>query len=594
MAKINDFEIKDFLGGLVTNKSDFEIARNEFPDTLNMDFEEMGKAKRRRGIMQFGDVKSGKTFDESFLFTPQILGSVPIVYHLVFDRASSGTIFKIAGTYTTAAVAIGDTTINVDRVNTHFAAASAVININGDEINYDGTSATTFTHSADMSIDKAHPTRSLVQQIVSIGTGTDTQLGAYVSQLSNVLFISGRAGSKTLASDGSTISSLLSPGPAGLFATNFRDRIYVAGSGKTNAATTRNGGRTRVSFSAAGNATDWSSFATDFFDVEDDRGEMITGLKELADNLFIFKMNSMFSYDEVTLQQRLFDVGAYNHKVIQRIDKLIYTFCPQGVFVTDGNTAKKISEPIEKFLKDFHPIFDTDLGRVVLNTYSGKYKQKYFLYLDLTLIDGTVKEDLCLVYDTIRKNWTIYDNFENFTHLGSLNGFHTGETISSTAGVFQSVESLFAGDSSGKYWKLFDKRYLDNESAKRPKGGDIIANRLGDGVNGKPISTVLETPFYDLGSPIWKTIGYITFLVEEGEFDVSYRLDRGNNATDWFPLGNFSRTVKDSRVLASGKNQGYRISFKITGNTLASISKFNGFVVRDINTQDEKRKWQMK
>ncbi|KKK69250.1 hypothetical protein LCGC14_2935920, partial [marine sediment metagenome] len=379
-------------------------------------------------------------------------------------------------------------------------------------INYDGTSATTFPHSADMSIDKAHPSRSLVQQIVSIGTGTDTQLGAYVSQLSNVLFISGRAGSKTLASDGSTISSLLSPGPAGLFATNFRDRIYVAGSGKTNAATTRNGGRTRVSFSAAGNATDWSSFATDFFDVEDDRGEMITGLKEFADNLFVFKMNSMFSYDEITLQQRLFDVGAYNHRVIQKIDKLIYTFCPQGVFVTDGNTAKKISEPITRFIENFHPIFDTDLGRVVLNTYSGKYKQKYYLYMNQTELDGTTKKDVILVYDTIRKNWTVHDNFPLFTHFGSLNGFHTGQTISSTAGVFQPTESFFGGDSSGHYFKMFDNRYLDNEISRGIQGGDIIPNLLEESTNilGLPLSTVLETPFYDLGSPIWKTIGYIT------------------------------------------------------------------------------------
>ncbi|KKN59599.1 hypothetical protein LCGC14_0540620 [marine sediment metagenome] len=594
MAKIDDFSVESFDGGLVTDKSDFELQRNEFKDTLNMEFEEMGKAKRRRGIMQFGDTKTGKTFDESFIFTPQVLGSVPTALHLVFDRASTGTIFKVAGTYLTSAVAVGDNVINVDRVNTHFAAATAVININGDDIDYTGKTAETFTGAGGMDIDKAHPNRSLVQQIVSIGTGTDTQLGAYVSALNNLLFICGRLGSKTLAADGSTISALLNPGPAGLFATNYRNRIYVAGSGATDGATTRNGSPIVISFSALNDPTDWSGFATDQEIVEDDRGEMITGLEEFADNLFIFKMNSMFSYDEITLQQRLFDVGAYNQRVVQRIDKLLYTFCPQGVFVTDGNTAKKISEPIEKYLKEFHPVFDASLGRVVLNTFAGKYKKKYYLYLEIIKLDGTLKEDVVLVYDTIRKNWTVYDNFENFTHLGSLNGFHTGQTIASTAGVFQPVESLFAGDTNGKYWKLFDKRYLDNESTKRPQGGDIIANRLGDPVAGDPISTVLETPFYDLGSPIWKTIGHITFLVEEGEFDISYRLDRGNNITDWFPLGNFSRTVKESRVLASGKNQGYRISFKVTGNTLASISKFNGFVVKDINTQDEKRKWQTK
>ena len=598
MAKINDFELKEFSGGLVTNKSDFELQRNEFKDTLNMEFEEIGKAKRRRGYMQFGDTKSGKDFDESFNFTPQILGSVPTVYHLLFDRSSTGTIYKIAGTYTTAAVAVGDTTINVDRVNTHFAAASAIININGDEINYDGTTAETFTHSSNMNIGKAHPNRSLVQQIVSIGTGTDTQLGAYVAALrdgsspaKDVLFICGRLGAKTLADDGSTISALLNPGPAGLFATNYRDRIYVAGAGTADAVTTRNGRRTRVSFSAEGDATDWSGQATDFFDVQDDRGEMITGLREFADNLFVFKMNSMFSYDEITLQQRLFDIGAYNHRVIQRIDKLLYTFCPQGVFVTDGNTTQKISEPIEKYLESFHPVFDTDLGRVVLNTFSGKWRKKYYLYLNIINLDGAVKSDVMLVYDTIRKNWTVHDNFSLFTHLGSLNGFHTGQTIASTAGVFQPVESLFGGDENGKYYKLFDKRYLDNESSKRPRGGDIIANQIeqANNINGDPISTVLETPFYDLGSPIWKSIGYITALIEQGDFDISYRLDKGKTITDWISLGNFNKTISDSSRFKTKFNEGYRISFKVTGNTRDVVSKFNGLVVKDINTQDERR-----
>ncbi len=99
----------------------------------------------------------------------------------------------------------------------------------------------------------------------------------------------------------------------------------------------------------------------------------------------------------------------------------------------------------------------------------------------------------------------------------------------------------------------------------------------------------METPFYDLGSPIWKTIGYITVLVESGDFELSYRLDKGKNITDWFSLGNFNKTVSDSKRLLKGKNEGYRISFKITGNARDTITKFNGLVIKDINTQDEKR-----
>ena len=130
----------------------------------------------------------------------------------------------------------------------------------------------------------------------------DTRAGAYFSVLNNVLFINGRSGSATF--DGSMISAVSDADEAaGIFATNYRERIYVAGSGVADGAGTRNGSPIRVSFCDAGDSTSWD--INNFFDVEDDIGEMITGLQEMNDRILIFKRNSVFSYDEVKLRSEI-------------------------------------------------------------------------------------------------------------------------------------------------------------------------------------------------------------------------------------------------------------------------------------------------
>src|SRR3990167_8065409 len=105
--KLNDFRVLNFNGGLVRNKSDYEMQRNEFKNTMNLDFDEQGKAKRRRGIQQWGDTKSG-IIDASVVFTPTTLGNAEVVYHLVADRANNLTLYQVITSYLTSALASGD------------------------------------------------------------------------------------------------------------------------------------------------------------------------------------------------------------------------------------------------------------------------------------------------------------------------------------------------------------------------------------------------------------------------------------------------------------------------------------------------------
>jgi hypothetical protein len=586
--KLKDFPIMDFSGGLVCNKSDYEMDRNEMKTLINFDIDEKGKLKRRRGSHQFGTTITGKVIDNSYTFGYYTLGTSVVYYHLIVDRTAgtgSATLYKMLLDYTTSAITTASTQVAV-KLN-GFAATGTVV-IDGDIITYTGKSSLNLTGATG--ITSNHPVNSMVTQISTVGTltGHETSMGIYFSSLNGLCFINGRAANSTF--DGTTITAITDDDqPAGLFATNYRDRIYVAGTGATNAADTRNSNPIRVSYSDAGDATSWD--INNYFDVEENLGEMITGLRANDDNLFILKANSIFTYNEVQLKQQLWGVGAYNHRCIENIGNMFYTTCPKGVFITNGFSAKKISEPIEKYLNMFRPTFNNDgsvWGRVCTNIISFQFENKYHIYLGtITDPDDLSKtlSDVVLVYDTKKGNWTIHTNYTNFTHITTL-PIWGGGTLEDTSvsGPSQMCEAVFAGDSGGKYWKLYDNKFFNGETTRALSGGDITENLLSD--TGSPISCVAETPFYDLGNPSWwKNFDKLRVLIEKGEFDISYRLDKGDYFTDWISLGNFN---KPNKLISLPDKKGYRISFKVTSNTKDVLSVLNGLIIENIDAEQKK------
>ena len=568
--KLNDYSILNFSGGLNRNKSDLQMKEGEFKNLLNIDIDEIGRARRRKGCKQFGDTITGKILDDSYTY----IDATQNAYHLVISREANGVLYKIGGNYTTTATAVGATTIKVARND--FFAASGTVEINGDNITYTGMSGTdTLTGVSGVSV--AHPAFSAVHQVQSIGnSGVNTLSGAYFTVLNGVCVITGRTGGATF--DGTTLAVIADADEAqGLFGVSYRDRLYEAGSGSGGTNATMN----RVSYSDAGDATAWAS-TSQYFDVEDETGEIITGLKENTDYLFIFKLNSIFRYDEVQLKQSVWGVGAYNNKVIQRIGGQFITFCPSGIWITTGFSAKKISEPIERYIKTFRPQYDS-AKRTITNCFSGQIYNKYYLYLDKILDpdSGEILSDICFIYDTESGNWTIQDGFTNFTHFNSQVVWQSGALSNSTTGgaTSQVGSALFAGDSGGKYWKMFDDRFLDNQSTRTMRGGDIIGNLITDAVS-NPVSTVIETPLLHLGSPQWwKKIGGVRVFIESGDFDLSYKLEQKDRITDWFSLGNHNKTNEFIKI----NKECYRIAFRIAGYTKDVLSTFNGLVVEDID-----------
>lgn len=580
--KINDFSVQDFSGGTVRNKSDYAMNANEFRETRNFDVDERGRLIRRRGFMVFGTDTGAFSVDSVIPWELKTLGATSTSFNLVVERDATANVWKIISTILTSNVAVGDATINVN--STVGFESSGVFEVEGDEINYTGTTATTFTGCTNIRVAHASNVTAHQTVLVASATALNASIGCYSAVLNNVLFLNGTGGSFTF--DGTNVTAVSDADePAGLFATNYRDRIYVAGDGTADASGTRNGSRIRVSFSDAGDATSWD--ISNFFDVEDQSGEDIVGLKVHKDRLFIFKPNSTFSFDEVQMKRSLVGVGAYNYRVIVEIDGVIYTACPSGVFTTNGFSAKKISQPVEEYLKQLRPVFGSSQNRVILNTYAWSFEKKYHLFIG-NITSPETMNNVVLVYDTTRGNWTVYEGFASLNlrdgNIMSAASFNDADQTSGGGQrTSQKIEAVFGTDDSGQIFRFFDNTAITNLGLR--SGGDIVADNVDDSA-GTPISCVLETPFYDFNSNSWKRIGYFRLLSERGSWNVFYRLDKGDRITDWIPLGEFNATNMRKRL----KEQDcFRIAFKITGNQSSYVGILNGFSVEDIERIDDTR-----
>ena len=581
--KLDDAAYLNFNGGVRRDVGDYVRQKNQLKNCQNFDIDNAGRLIRRPGFYQFGTTLSG-TLKHAITYINGTSSTLDSSF-LVFDSGANANCYRLLTTTLASTINTGDTTASVVE-NTGFAAATSTFEVDGDLITYTAVpSATSFTITASTILKAHYAGASVNQWSTAVASGVDSRSGLYSASLNGLMFLGGIATAAS-TTDGSSFTGRTLNGSA-MFLTVYRDRLFGVGDGAAGANSDAN----RVAFSNAGTGITWTT--SDFFDVEDSRGEPVTGLKVLSDRLIIFKQNSTFYYNENVLKQSLSSVGAYNHESVQEIDGRLYTFCPSGVFVTNGSSAIKISEPIEEILKLFRPSYDTTQQRVINNCFSGKYDKKYFLYLDILYSPNNdnrleTNRGVTLVYDTQLKSWAMYrgingTNTTSFTSFLSTPSFKSGNITASGLKYWQGIESMFGtAGADSRLYRFFENSYVGTDSGVNPRGTFVTADAIADTV-GLSISALAETGFQHLGSPSWwKRFGYIRVLMEEGECAIQYQLDKGTSITDWISLGDFTGMNQRKKLSQfNGQNEGYRINIRISSNQLHTISKINGFILED-------------
>ena len=562
MAKISHYRVTNFSGGVRRDVSPTELQKNELLDARNVVISDKGRIVTRRGSQQFGQTLTG-SIENSFVFVRIVSGSAPTVEFLVNNNAATSVVSVLRANRLSTSITTASTSVVMAGAPTGFPS-SGTVEIDGDLIAFTGRTGSTLTGVTG--IATSHSAGAAVNVWITLaqsGTAMEGQSGIHYAILNNILFMTGRA-TNMKQFDGTTVTDVTGE-PSALFLTNYRDRLYAAG----DAGTGTNGDPRRVSFSNRGDGTTWTT-ATDFFDVEDQRGDSINALNVFNDRLVICKTNSVWAYDEIELKKQIDNVGAYNHKVLKELNGVLYTFCPAGIFATNAFSAQQIGEPVREYWNNFFPVYGgSSTKRVCTNTSAWTFQDSYLLLIgDITAPDTAT--DVVLEYNTRLKSWTVHQGgFTDFVHTNDFYSYKFGE------GEITPRQAVFAGDSGGKMWRLYENRYVDEQSTPVFQGSDILQDLVSD--TGNPVSSRFETPLYDLTYPeLWKTFGDIRFITESGLWNVEYRVENEDGITSYRTLGTVSKT---NRVLKAPKDAvGYRMGFRISCVNTSGTSTFNGFI----------------
>jgi hypothetical protein len=568
-APLRDKYYDDFSGGLRLDKSDYKKNSNEVPVILNYVIRHTGQLEKRLGSHQFGTTLTNNVAVDNTFYWGRFASGALTGFQLVNNRAASGScVFKIVGSYLTAPITTASTTISLDSA-TGFAS-SGTVEIDGDIITYAAVSTNDLTGVTG--ITSSHATNTAVHQTVALtGDQVAGTRGIYYAVLNDLLFVQGNNGASTF--DGSTLTAVADGDePNAIFAVTYRQRIFCVGVGGT---------QNTVYFSDSGDSTAWT--ATNNFKVEDTRGGEITGLfVSPSDELLIFKPSSTFAYDEVSLRERSRNVGAYNHRVPKVIDGIIYTFCPAGVFATNGVSFRKISEPVQEILEYFAPQFDI-VKTTIINTHAAVWDQMYILHLGgvtaAALDPSLTSGDIFLVYDTVLKSWSVWalPVGASFQCLQDNTPFGYGRMAE-----LQPFQGLFGGDSNGKLYRFF--------SGKWNLGGTLGGvNTFKDLVSdtGTAVQATLFTRLDDLGNLFLKHPNYVRVFTEDFGSSVAIRYEDENGLlSNWVPLGEVRMYNQFFRVPAEVSGFRFQISISHTEGNSAPVLNGVGYEEIDVTTSE--------
>ena len=574
MARIDSYPVLDFSGGVRRDIGLGRIERNQLLDARNVHLNERGRVTTRLGSQQLGQTLTG-SIENSFFYRENSAGTSYGAL-LVNNSANTGVISILYGTVLTADVAVGDITITVS--STTGLSASGSVEIDGDLISYTGVGATTLTGVSG--ITSTHTSGAPVQQwqtLTQSGIAVDARAGITYAVLNNICIFSGVGPNiKQLAfTVGVPTVTDVTPTnePSVVYLVTYHDRIFGAGAGNA----VPHGLSATVYFSSRGDGTAWD-YTVDFFAVGEQDNQPITALKVYNNNLGIFKMDKTFMYNELELRETSGYVGAYNLKVVQEVNGLLHTFCPNGIFATNLSSEQSIGEPVQEFFKNFTPTYESPTGvrRTVNNTHAWVFDNSYYLYInDITV--PTVTNDVVLEYNTLTKNWTVHDGgFIDFRHVNLFPAVAFGRSPLLFSSVVTNRPILIGGDTGGKVWRLNENRFIN--SSNTVVGTDLFTDLRSN--TGTPISSRIETQLYDLTHPnLFKKFKNLRVFTESGQWNFEYRVEDEKGVSAYRPLGTVSKT---NQVLPfPGEAQGWRCGFRITSASSNAQRTFNGFIFED-------------
>lgn len=158
------------------------------------------------------------------------------------------------------------------------------------------------------------------------------------------------------------------------------------------------------------NGVQWDS-TTQYIEFGDGDGDIITGMVEYKDLIYVFKHNSIWTLNAQSgspssyVRQKIVDgIGCFCRDSIVEIDGLLYFVDKNAIWRTDGNTFEEISLPIRSLLSS-RAINVTTVADSSYRKGSAMHFGTKYVVAWVDLVNGFQ----WLVFDTVNSSWTTYN-----------------------------------------------------------------------------------------------------------------------------------------------------------------------------------------
>jgi len=243
-------------------------------------------------------------------------------------------------------------------------------------------------------------------------------------------------------------------------------------------------------------------------DIQEDDGQVITGLTNLGPIVIVYKDNSAYDVNIATPSREQLDYsgGCKSHRSISRVENDVLFLDKNGVYSLaqrEGTTGSLRATPLTK---DLQPLIDVLRNQESSAAIYWEKTNQYYLAVDT---NNAGFNDSVLVYDALVKGWTRY------------NGINANEFC-----IYE--------DSDGIEHVLFASEY----------GGNVVEMETGFSDNELPIATAMSTKDFNFNAPSlskeYREIDVVGFISESAELTMSVIIDDEEVATDTINGSNYA------------------------------------------------------
>lgn len=300
----------------------------------------------------------------------------------------------------------------------------------------------------------------------------------------------------------------------------------------------------------------WNN-SENYFDVDSDDKDVITGLGVNSNTLLIFKENSLYRYNTNTLYKVPGAPGTISQRSVKDLQGMTMYLHSSGIYMYDGSTSTLISRKIKNIINGIST-------KNFVNASAYTKGDHYYLYVgDVENPAKGISIDKCEIDFDVAKNGfmirslvdepTVFfeyrDDRSSVTYDDATLTYNSSDT--SYNGLISNEQRVFFGTTDGKVYQL----------------------DTGNSFNGTDIPFSLETKDYYLGYPaLYKLFQKIHVFVDGVRaITVQYKLDDG----DWKSLGKVKKT--QSELIFPAGARGKRIKFRILESSSGDRFAFEGF-----------------